>query len=248
MPLQIHQTLGLPLEVPQPLIFFWRPIGLCFGLWRSINLCLSLWGPSTLALAFGGSSDLGFAFEAVGGSNSFGSSSRSDHGVLFFGTVSLGTAAAFSDDCVPGGANALGTEVVIGNEAFFCTAGLGEPAFGVAAFGDATFGDATFGDAAFGDAAMGGVAAGPVNFGSMAFGDIALGEDTGLGTDAAFGEDGGLNTAGFGSCCVFGIWADFGSPADEAEASRLLSSVIAPCSAMDAEPFLTTLFLTTEDS
>ena len=80
-------------------------------------------------------------------------------------------------------------------------------------------------------------------------GDIALGEGTDLGTDTAFGEDGGLTTdTGFGSCCVFGIWADFGSPTDEAEASRLLSSVIAPCSAMDAEPFLTTLFLTTEDS
>ena len=79
---------------------------------------------------------MGFAFEAVGGSDSFGSSSSSDHGGLFFGTVSLGTTFALGGGCATGGDNTLGTEVVIGNEAFFCTAGLGELAFGAAAFGD----------------------------------------------------------------------------------------------------------------
>ena len=108
----------------------------------------------------------------------------------------------------------MGTEVVFGNDAVFATE--------------------AFGDAAFGDAAIGGVTAGIVPFGSTAFGDTALGDCTDLGTDAAFGEDGGLATLGLGSCCVFGVWADFGSPVDEAEASWLLKSVIAPCSAIAA--------------
>ena len=158
-----------------------------------------------LALAFGGSSDFGLGSEADADVVSLGSSSSSDHCVLFFGTVSLGTAAALDGDCAPGGDNTFGTEVVFGNGAVV------PPGI---------FGDAAFGAAAFGDAVIGGVTTDTAPFGSAAFGDIALGDGAGLGADAAFGEDGGLGTdTGFGSRCAFGFGTDFGSPVDETEVS-----------------------------
>ena len=86
-------------------------------------------------------------------------------------------------------------------------------------------------------------------FGSVAFGDIALGDGTGLGADNAFGEDGGLSTdTGCDTRWSFGFGTDFGFPVDEADGSWLLRSVIAPCSAIAADPFLTTLLLIPEVS
>ena len=189
-----------------------------------------------MGFVFGGPSALGFAFDGVEGSDSFGSSSSSDHGVLFFGTVFLDTTGALGDDCASGGDNALGAEVAFGNEAFFCTAGLGEPAFDVAAFGDVAFGDATLA-----------MPQSEALFGSVAFGDIDLGECTDLGTDLAFGEDGGplmqawvpVVSSGSGQVLDF---------QQMRQKYHEVKSVIDPCSAIAGEPFLTTRFLTTEDS
>ena len=124
----------------------------------------------------GGSSDLGFAFGADSEASSV-SSSISDHCVLFFGTVSLGTPVALGGVCAPGGDNAFGAEVVLGKGAFFAIGVFGDAAFGAAALGDDTIGEAT---------------TGTTPFGAVAFGVIALGDGTDLGGDAAFGEDGAL--------------------------------------------------------
>ena len=139
-----------------------------------------------LGFVFGGSSDFGFAFGDDVRTDSIGSSSlSSDHCVLFFGTVSLGTTVALDGGCARGGDNTWGTEVVLGNGAVFTVAVLGDAALDAADFGDAAIGDVT---------------AAPNPFGAAAFGDVALGDGTDLGADAAFGEDGGLGTdAAFGA-------------------------------------------------
>ena len=92
LPLEAPQTLVLPLEAPQTLV-------------------LPLEAPQTLVLPL--EADLWNRFR-------LGSSSlSSDHCVLFFGTVSLGTTVALDGGCAPGGDNTLGTEVVLGNGAVF---------------------------------------------------------------------------------------------------------------------------------
>ena len=115
----------------------------------------------------------------------------------------------------------------------------------LAAFGDAAFDGAVFGDAAIGDAT-----ADSNPFGGTAFGDIALGGGTDLGLMLPLGRKVALALIQtVGSPSTFGIetrlW--FSSPMRQ-KCHELPRSAIAPCSAIAADPFLMTLFLTTGDS
>ena len=84
-----------------------------------------------MGFTFGGSSDFGLVFGCDVGPDSICSSSlRSDHCVLFLGTVSLGTAVALDGNAAPGGDNTFGAVLVSGKLT----------AFAITAFGDAAFG------------------------------------------------------------------------------------------------------------